>query len=295
MQNSESIESESEETSNSSQIVNSDLTIKAVKDRKQKTNGYEYLSDLDPHINELKDDLTDPDFVVKIPKQKKIQKYSVKQKKEHIQDGTEFNSLASDEIVLPNYRRAGNTSRFCLFPNCKNQQLSRINNEIRTKLINNYKLYTPPSARMCNEHLLSSDWFILQETDLLTRSKHLKFNANHIEDMFSMVQEKKGIEIDFSDVLKLDDSIIKYVLGTTRDILTSILTKEPQILSKSNGVKALLALFIKHENGSPKAKISELLKLPRRTLCGAMKDIQEILTKSPVTKELGLDHILLQL
>lgn len=61
-------------------------------------------------------------------------------------------------MSITGYRRAPNTSRSCMFPNCRRQNLLRIPQFIRMRMLSANKLYIPLSARVCNEQLYGNSW-----------------------------------------------------------------------------------------------------------------------------------------
>lgn len=231
--------------------------------------------DVDDSINEIKEDSEDPDFTVNYP-MKKIQK---------------IDQNEPAEILLPNYTRCSSSRRHCVFRKCKNPERRLIPNEIREKLLRDYKFYLPRDNRVCQHHLQLNSWHDLCSPPS-TSDKKYKFNTKQIEDMFSMVQTKESADLDFNNVLNFDDYFIEHLLGIKRDVLKVILMSEPVIKQMCNGLNGLLGLLLKHQNGGPDIRIKTLLKVSRTTLKRGMEDVKKILSKSQVTKELGIEYLL---
>lgn len=51
-------------------------------------------------------------------------------------------------IEVPEYIRAPNTSRHCIFNICQNERYHKIPETIKVHMLSEYKLYIPPAARV---------------------------------------------------------------------------------------------------------------------------------------------------
>ncbi|CAH2100929.1 unnamed protein product [Euphydryas editha] len=67
-------------------------------------------------------------------------------------------TVETQRIVLPDYRRAANSTHSCVFPNCSSNILHNISDKLRATILHNYKFYLPKLARVCSEHLSINIW-----------------------------------------------------------------------------------------------------------------------------------------
>lgn len=70
-----------------------------------------------------------------------------------------MNDVANQEqdFYVRDYVRAPNSSRSCCYRQCTNENLRRIPTSMKVYLVCNYRLYIPPSARLCQDHLRSTN------------------------------------------------------------------------------------------------------------------------------------------
>ncbi|KAL4703567.1 hypothetical protein ACJJTC_001587 [Scirpophaga incertulas] len=111
-------------------------------------------------------------------------------------------------IVMFNYKRAANTSRYCIFRNCNGLPWFIIPTFIKKYMIKENNIYILRSARVCRDHLYGNDWDTLPEVTTLVTS----FDARQLEDLINILKSEKSM-FDFERVEEMPNHICHYWTG----------------------------------------------------------------------------------
>lgn len=100
------------------------------------------------------------------------------------------------ELEVPEYLRAPNTSRRCLFNHCQNSTRHRIPDTIKLHMLCEYKLFIPDAARVCRQHLESNIWDELPQSCNTTN----RFNTEQFTAVCDMLRSAiiRGPRLDFN-------------------------------------------------------------------------------------------------
>lgn len=147
-------------------------------------------------------------------------------------------------ITLPNIRRAADTRRHCLFPDCRNPERYHIPDTIRRRVLNDCNFYIPRGARICAYHMGRNIF-----GELYTSENTLAhFNCFQIEDMVFILSEPVSV-FNFEDIQSLPEYLAHYFLGIS-------LSQHQQIMNETRGLRemhrgsfALTALLCKLRTG----------------------------------------------
>lgn len=72
----------------------------------------------------------------------------------------------SGTVVLPDYKRAANTSSHCLFPDCNNiGTLHSVSDKLRFVILSNHKYYVLKRTRVCGIQLFRNSWDNLYQSE----------------------------------------------------------------------------------------------------------------------------------
>ncbi|RVE41952.1 hypothetical protein evm_013392 [Chilo suppressalis] len=147
------------------------------------------------------------------------------------------------EIILPNYKRAANTSTHCVFNGCGfGQHLHVIPLFIKKMLIEKYNLYVARSTRVCETHLSLNIWHVLLENN----NVFINFTANQIEDLINIAKSEKPI-LNFENVAQMQNVICHYWTGpnhmTHRDIVNRNLSIPNALFGSSSENRPAIAIF----------------------------------------------------
>lgn len=200
---------------------------------------------------------------------------------------TESNQTVNTQrIVLPNYRRAANSNNHCVFPHCNSTTTHGISDKLRALVLNNHNYYMPKLARVCSEHVMSNSWETLYDSENSIET----FTAEQIQHVFSFVNAFNPT-LDFENVGEMDDRVFEYWMGLTKEKFNSLLDQVPRILQLQRGSLGLAALLLKMRTGDSDERISTLVKVPRRTLESLMDKVREILLQDFVPRNLGINQL----
>ncbi|KAL4713350.1 hypothetical protein ACJJTC_016818 [Scirpophaga incertulas] len=122
------------------------------------------------------------------------------------------NESITQNVVIPGYKRAANSNRRCVFPDCSQTTLRSISDQFRAILIKDYRFYLPNLARVCDDHLNSNMWDTLYEADNSISS----FSTDQIAHVFSFVNTF-NVSLDLENPLEMDDRIFYYWFGYTKE------------------------------------------------------------------------------
>ncbi|CAK1555942.1 unnamed protein product [Leptosia nina] len=191
------------------------------------------------------------------------------------------------EIILPNYTRAGNSERRCIFPKCQATERIHVPTSIRVRLLCDLSYYVPPKCRICRFHLRSRMW-----NSLITRKANRAFTADLIEDLLSLLKNQIGNNIDFENIEDSDEELVFYWLGISKDQFRQVLEEVPRLKNSHRGATGLAACLTKFRTGVSDQQLSVLFKLPRSTLVRLMSKAREVLSQDSVGQHLGLQSVI---
>ncbi|RVE41837.1 hypothetical protein evm_013521 [Chilo suppressalis] len=95
----------------------------------------------------------------------------------------------AQRIVLPDYRRAANSTHNCVFPNCSSTTFHNISDKLRATVLQNHNFYLPKLARVCNDHMTSNLW----DTLFYSENSIESFTVEQIRIMVVDVRIRTGI------------------------------------------------------------------------------------------------------
>ncbi|CAH2097765.1 unnamed protein product [Euphydryas editha] len=120
-----------------------------------------------------------------------------------------------DAIHVPEYSRAPNTPRHCIFHNCQNTTRQRIPELVKIHKFYEYRLYIPDGARVCQEHLQNNNWAELPQNCLVTHD----FNATQFSHICDMMRNalQRGSRLDFNARGALSDEEMHFWTGRNNE------------------------------------------------------------------------------
>lgn len=193
--------------------------------------------------------------------------------------------LPLNVIELLEFGRASDTQAHCFFPSCRQTQRLSVPISIRRRLFSEYNYYVPENCRICSHHLRSNDWSELMESENVIHT----FTAQHIYDFTELLKHQTSI--DFEDVQNMDDYLVHYWFGMSKEDFRNILLETPRLANMHRSSTALAAFLMKLRNGDSGDRISSLFQIPRSTLEGLMARARELLHQDFVPRHLGIGHI----
>lgn len=189
-------------------------------------------------------------------------------------------------IMLPNYKRAANTSSHCIFSGCANRSWHLIPSFIKQMLIKELRYYVPACARVCETHLYSNEWHLLPEISNCGNN----FTANQIEDCIA-IAARDANTFDFENVHEMPNHICHYWTGLRSNEFLSLVNEVPALNSVVSPRTSLAIYLIKLRTGDSNQRLSTLFNMPRSTVELHMKSVRNCLTEYFVPLHIGLHHI----
>ena len=184
-------------------------------------------------------------------------------------------------IHVPEYSRAPNTARHCIFLNCRNDTRHRIPEVIKIHTFCEHKLYIPDSARVCQEHLLSNVWDELPQHCNVNND----FNAMQFKDIsdFMIKCVQNGSRLDFNRVGAMTSEEMHFWTGRSFEQFCEILEQTPSLRQRCRNPKTALGIFLtKLRTGDSNARLATLLHMSRQNLERLMGIARECLTNEYV-------------
>lgn len=188
-------------------------------------------------------------------------------------------------IILPHYKRAANTSRHCIFGGCANQSGHLIPLLIKVMLLKQYHLYVPIHSRVCETHLYSNEWSLLNNNNNLTS----RFTPQQIEDLIR-VMERNADLMDFENVDEMPNHICHYWTGLNVLEFLALYDEIPVLRNVSNGKTCLAIYLTKLRTGDSDNRLSTLYNMPRSTLESYLKKMRNYFINHFVPNHVGLQH-----
>lgn len=125
-------------------------------------------------------------------------------------------------IVLTQFRRAAETQAYCFFPGCHYTERLIVPLSIRVRLFADFNYYIPAHCRICHYHLRGNYWHKLNEIE----GNHT-FTEAHIYDFTSLL--KKDKLIDFENIDTIDDYLVHFWFGISKEQFNTILSQVPRL------------------------------------------------------------------
>ncbi|RVE45123.1 hypothetical protein evm_010232 [Chilo suppressalis] len=189
----------------------------------------------------------------------------------------------AQQIILPNYSRASDTHNRCIFLQCQGTSFRLIPLVLRVRLIKDYKYYIPPGCRICEMQLARQSWDDPINIENVNRS----FTAAYIEDFSELLKVDHNV-LDFENIQQMDDNLLWYWVGRTKQQFTELLTELPQFPNKSTSLGAYL---MKLRTGDSDDRIATLLNIASSTLSKLITKAREIMEEHFMPAHLGLQQI----
>lgn len=188
-----------------------------------------------------------------------------------------------------NLARASNTASHCIFRDCSNESRLRIPNSIKVHMLSYYNFYIPPSARVCNEHMIVHTW-----DQLLTGNVSHDFTQDQILNIISIYRtalENPSTMFDF-DLSTVEENELRTWTGLTIAEFNLVLEQTPSLRQRSDQPNVILGGYLmKLRTGEPNIRLASLLKTSRRTFERRFVIARECLLLDFVPLHLGFDHL----
>lgn len=184
-------------------------------------------------------------------------------------------SIVADKMVLPNYRRAAATTRWCFYPNCIHSERLRVPKSIRLRMLSDFKIYIPTTARICTAHIRCYNWEGLQDQNNFIST----FNVKQIENMLNLMSElRHGFKLDFENIEEWSPHLCRYWLGYTPEEILELLNQCPSLTSFPKAKTMLCIYLLKLQTRDTNSRLSSLLQIPVATLVRYMKKARQVLS-----------------
>lgn len=191
-------------------------------------------------------------------------------------------------ICIPEYSRASNTARRCIFQNCRNIATHTLPLYVKFYLLHTMNFYIPPLARVCQSHLQRNDW------EEVNNQRQMHFNGAHVLDMMNLYKwglERKN-ELDFENINSIDDNELHFWTGVTKDQFNTFLHLTPSLHNRTDRPATTFGIYLtKIRTGESDERLATKFRMSRRTLERKIRLARECLTQDFVPHFLGLDHI----
>ncbi|XP_047543175.1 uncharacterized protein LOC125075506 [Vanessa atalanta] len=236
-----------------------------------------------------------------------------------------------DVMSITGYKRPANTSNSCLFPNCRADNPVRVPRFIKSRMLVEYKLYIPPSARICHVHLTLNEWNDFQSTRGASTSEPIEMDLAIPSILSSSIilvhlatttigssggvrnlmgesprpsastrPTKPQAALDacqqsrfnFDNIESITTSELHFCTGLNHEEFNRPLEQTPSISQRSQRPKTVLGAYLmKIRRGEPNERLSSRLDMSRRSLERKLELARECLTNEFVPRHLGWDHI----
>lgn len=153
-------------------------------------------------------------------------------------------TVDTQSIVLPDYRRAANSTHTCVFPICNSTSFHGVSDKLRAIVLHNHHYYLPKLARVCSQHLSSNSWDTLYSSDNSLET----FSVDQIQHVFSMVNAFNP-SLDFDNIDDMDERVFEYWIGLTKEKFNILIWGSPTYLPIEKRTLKPSCFSIKNENG----------------------------------------------
>ncbi|RVE45293.1 hypothetical protein evm_010065 [Chilo suppressalis] len=191
-------------------------------------------------------------------------------------------------IISGTHTRVAETTRHCIFSGCENVERLLLPIRVKEMLLCRYRLYIPPSARICRYHLENDCWDQLQSN---TRD----FTAAQMDHMLNMMERIKLKTLDFNDINMMPPNLCHYWLGLTAAQFHELLLEMPSLQNEVPSASVALSIYlVKLRTGDSNERLSSLFEMPRSTLERNMNKARNCMSQEMVPLHLGLNHMTVQ-
>lgn len=189
-------------------------------------------------------------------------------------------------MVLPNYKRTAATPGHCIYPNCVSEERLRVPKPMRLRLLSDFKLYVPNSARVCVEHIRLYNWEeVVQQNEFM-----LTFTSEQIEDMLNLLSNiRSAFKLDFENVESWSHHLCHYWLGHSPEEILQIINGCSSFRTVRNAKTIVSIYLLKLRTGDSNERLGTLLQMPVTTIGRYLKKAREILCREFVPQHLGLE------
>lgn len=199
-------------------------------------------------------------------------------------------SAVAAQMLMPiaDYRRAANTARHCIFPDCDRSSLRRIPGVIKRFMLMKHNYYIPPNARICQPHLEVHEWEELLEVQ---PGEH-NFSSAHITDMLNtMKASATSPQIDFNEVESIEAGVLHFWAGLNHDQFNRLVEETPSLVNYRQP-KQILGLYLcKIRTGESNQRLASLFQIDRHTVERKLIIARRCLANDFVPLHLGYNHI----
>lgn len=191
-------------------------------------------------------------------------------------------------IEIPGYIRAPFNSQLCLYNNCNNRDLQRINVDLRTMILQEKSFYIPRGSRVCEEH----SGIMWHDIETNTRRTSSTFSPAMIKDIMDILKKCKPF-LDFKNLQSIHDTVFRYYIGFSKQQFNEILQSAPNITRrhKKNAARALALVLAKLHTGESNERLSTVFRMTRKTFEKTMKLVRADLLAEFVPLHLGFNHL----
>ncbi|KAL4718704.1 hypothetical protein ACJJTC_013050, partial [Scirpophaga incertulas] len=103
-------------------------------------------------------------------------------------------------IISQTHTRVATTTRHCIFSGCENVERLLLPIGVKEMLLCRYRMYIPPSARICRYHIENDCWDQLQ-------SDRRDFTAAQMDHMLNMMERVSLRTLDFNNINMLPPNL----------------------------------------------------------------------------------------
>lgn len=192
-----------------------------------------------------------------------------------------------NNFSLGGHSRASNTSRRCIFDDCRNAPSHTVPKFIKLHMLKNHNFYIPYLAKVCDSHFRNNVW-----EELMLQGTHQDFNSDFMLDIISIYKWGPERKQDFENLDSFDDDEFHYWTSLTKNQFIAILDQTPSLSARSCHPATCLGIYLsKVRTGEPSERLATLFKMTRKTLEKKIRLTRQCLTQDYVPLYLGIDHL----
>lgn len=126
---------------------------------------------------------------------------------------------------------------------------------IRKRILQSQKIFVTENSRICAEHRSVYNWDFLNDHEFST-----SFTTSEIKSMLNLsLSQDSSNMLNFERVNEMDDNLLKYWTGQTKEEYFNILNQISPALTCKEANTALGAYLIKIRTGDSHERIESLL------------------------------------
>jgi hypothetical protein len=201
-------------------------------------------------------------------------------------ENVQIDSQTSNTINLDIPRVACNKQK-CVFAH-HHSQLKVIPSPTRRKVLIDYRLYIPPDARICAEHLRDGEWERLLDSNIRT------YSPTQIQEMVDILRDtsKRPPFLDFEHIEEMEERQVKEWTGLSIGQFSDLYSSVPSLKKEKRHSKTALGIWLaKSRTGESDERISTLVNLSRPTTEHLMEKARHFLADEWVPRHLGIPRI----